>query len=153
MRGGSLLAPTMGMFLAACSAPAMGPFTVFADPGEYEFHSCEQLAAVRPGLKARAHDLKLLIQDRAEHGRHGRECDRLQDRLHHGYRTAQGDICHAVRGGSWHICHSCRLLLLHRANRRAPRRVAAITTRQSRDDHCTRSPSSHGRGFSCERAC
>ena len=61
----SLLAPIMGMFLAACSAPAMGPFTVFADPGEYEFHTCEQLAAVRPNLKARAQDLKLLM-DKAE---------------------------------------------------------------------------------------
>jgi hypothetical protein len=65
MRAASLLAPIMGMFLAACSAPAMGPFTVFADPGEYEFHTCEQLAAVRPNLKARAQDLKLLM-DKAE---------------------------------------------------------------------------------------
>ena len=33
------------------------------------------------------------------------------------------------------------MLLIHRcANRRAPRRVAAITIRQSRDDHCTRKP-------------
>jgi hypothetical protein len=65
MRAASLLAPIMGMFLAACSAPAMGPFTVFADPGEYEFHTCEQLASVRPGLKTRAQELKLLM-DHAE---------------------------------------------------------------------------------------
>jgi hypothetical protein len=65
MRAASLLAPIMGMFLAACSAPAMGPFTVFADPGEYEFHTCEQLAATRPAVKARAQDLKLLM-DNAE---------------------------------------------------------------------------------------
>jgi hypothetical protein len=43
----------------------MGPFTVFADPGEYKFHTCEQLAAVWPGLKARAQELKLLM-DKAE---------------------------------------------------------------------------------------
>jgi hypothetical protein len=55
----------MGVFLSACSATAMGPFTVFADPGEYEFHSCEQLAATRPSLKARARELKLLM-DHAE---------------------------------------------------------------------------------------
>ena len=66
MRAVSLLAPIMGMFLATCSAPAMGPFTVFADPGEYDFHSCEQLAAVRPGLKARAQELKLLMDHAAQ---------------------------------------------------------------------------------------
>ncbi|MEA2964716.1 MAG: hypothetical protein QOI46_4814 [Alphaproteobacteria bacterium] len=65
MRAASLLAPIMRMSLAACSAPAMGPFTVFADPGEYKFHTCEQLAAVWPGLKARAQELKLLM-DKAE---------------------------------------------------------------------------------------
>jgi hypothetical protein len=63
MRTASLLAPIMGVFLSACSATAMGPF--FADPGEYDFHSCEQLAAIRPSLKARAQELKLLM-DHAE---------------------------------------------------------------------------------------
>jgi hypothetical protein len=53
------------VFFSACSATAMGPFTVFADPGEYEFHSCERLAATRPSLKARAQELKLLM-DKAE---------------------------------------------------------------------------------------
>jgi hypothetical protein len=65
MRTASLLAPIMGVFLSACSATAMGPFTVFADPGEYEFHSCEQLAATRPSLEARVQELKLLM-DKAE---------------------------------------------------------------------------------------
>jgi hypothetical protein len=65
MRAASLLAPIIGMLLATCSAPAMGPFTVIADPGEYEFHPCDQLAVIRPGLKARTHDLKLLM-DKAE---------------------------------------------------------------------------------------
>jgi hypothetical protein len=65
MRAASLLAPFIGVFFSACSAPTMGPFTVFADPGEYEFHSCEQLAAIRPSLKARAEELKQLM-DKAE---------------------------------------------------------------------------------------
>jgi hypothetical protein len=41
-------------FLAACSSagdnPFTGdanPFTVFADPGQYLYHSCEQIAAQR----------------------------------------------------------------------------------------------------------
>ena len=91
MRTASLLAPIMGVFLSACSATAMGPFTVFADPGEYEFHSCEQLAAIRPSFKGpRAGTEAAHGPRRAEHGRHGCESDRLQSRLRHGYRTAQG---------------------------------------------------------------
>ena len=57
--------PYIGCVLVSMFGDAMGPFTVFADPGEYEFHSCEQLAATRPNLKARAQELKLLM-DKAE---------------------------------------------------------------------------------------
>jgi hypothetical protein len=66
MRAASLLAPIISMFLAACSAPAMGPFTVFADPGQFEFYSCEQLAAARPSLKAHEQELKLLMDKAAQ---------------------------------------------------------------------------------------
>jgi hypothetical protein len=38
---------------------------VFADPGEFEFYSCEQLLPQRNALVTRAHDLKLLM-DKAE---------------------------------------------------------------------------------------
>jgi hypothetical protein len=37
----------VGEILSACSPAAMGPVTVFADPGEYQFYSCEQLAGQR----------------------------------------------------------------------------------------------------------
>ena len=36
-----------GGFLLACSPAAMGPVTVFADPGKYEYYSCERIAAPR----------------------------------------------------------------------------------------------------------
>ena len=36
-----------GGFLSACAPAAMGPVTVFADPGKYEYLSCEQIAAQR----------------------------------------------------------------------------------------------------------
>jgi hypothetical protein len=36
-----------GGFLSACSPAAMGPVTVFADPGKYEYYSREQLAGQR----------------------------------------------------------------------------------------------------------
>jgi hypothetical protein len=36
-----------GGILLACSPAAMGPVTVFADPGKYQFYSCEQFAGQR----------------------------------------------------------------------------------------------------------
>ena len=67
------LAPSLAFivagFLAACSESNSfttgNPFTVFADPGEFEFFSCEQLLPQRNALVTRAHDLKLLM-DKAE---------------------------------------------------------------------------------------
>ena len=59
------LAPSLA-FIVAGFLPATGnPFTVFADPGEFEFYSCEQLLPQRNALVTRAHDLKLLM-DKAE---------------------------------------------------------------------------------------
>jgi hypothetical protein len=57
-------------FLAACASALENPFTVFADPGRYEFLNCEQLAAQRIGRKAREQELKLLM-DKAEQGTGG----------------------------------------------------------------------------------
>jgi hypothetical protein len=57
-------------FLAACSEGSSfttgNPFTVFADPGEFEFNSCEQLLPQRNALVIRAHDLKLLMDKAAQ---------------------------------------------------------------------------------------
>jgi hypothetical protein len=63
------LAPSLAFivagFLAACSEGSSfttgNPVTVFADPGEFEFYSCEQLLPQRNALVTRAHDLKLLM--------------------------------------------------------------------------------------------
>jgi hypothetical protein len=54
----ALIVPT---FLAACASGLENPFTVFADPGQYEFLNCEQLAAQRTARKAREQELKLLM--------------------------------------------------------------------------------------------
>jgi hypothetical protein len=58
--------------LVACASeisnPLMGGF--FSDPGQFEFSSCEQIAASRPGLKAREQELKQLM-DKAEKGTGG----------------------------------------------------------------------------------
>ncbi len=50
--------------LCACSSMDT-PFTVFADPGKYQYYSCEQIASVTKATSARQQDLKTLM-DRAE---------------------------------------------------------------------------------------
>jgi hypothetical protein len=51
--------------LSACSSAGMGPFTVFADPGEYQYHSCKQLVGPRRRAVKREQELRLLM-DKAE---------------------------------------------------------------------------------------
>ena len=59
-----------GGILAGCSSAVMGPHTVFADPGKYEYHSCEQLATQRQKWTERELELKMLM-DKAEQGTGG----------------------------------------------------------------------------------
>jgi hypothetical protein len=67
MRVAPLLACIAAGFLGACSSFGgdSNPFTVFADPGQYQYHSCEQIASTREASAKRAQDLKLLM-DKAE---------------------------------------------------------------------------------------
>jgi hypothetical protein len=51
--------------LAACAPAAMGPVTMFADPGRYELFSCEQLSMQRKQWAERELELKLLM-DKAD---------------------------------------------------------------------------------------
>jgi hypothetical protein len=79
---GALIAAVLsaGGLLSACSSAekvlennpltANNPFTVFADPGEYSFYNCEQLANQRIGWKTREQELKLLM-DKASQGTGG----------------------------------------------------------------------------------
>jgi hypothetical protein len=60
----------VGGFMLACSPAAMGPVTVFADPGKYEYYSCEQIAAQRTYWTGRELEMKLLM-DKADQGTGG----------------------------------------------------------------------------------
>jgi hypothetical protein len=64
-----VVALVLGTFLAACSQ-TVNTFTVFADPGEYEWFSCEQLLPQRKGLENREQELKQLM-DKAKQGTGG----------------------------------------------------------------------------------
>jgi hypothetical protein len=59
----------LGPALAGC-ANTVSSLTMFADPGKYEFHSCEQLASERKTLATREQELRLLM-DKAEQGAGG----------------------------------------------------------------------------------
>jgi len=53
------------ILLAGCAATGGNPLTVFADPGKYQFSSCEQLANQRKNWSSREQELRLLM-DRAD---------------------------------------------------------------------------------------
>jgi hypothetical protein len=54
-----------GAFVAGCSSMGDNPLTVFADPGKYQYSSCEQLASQRKHWSTREQELRLLM-DKAE---------------------------------------------------------------------------------------
>ena len=56
--------------VTSCSSMGGGPVTIFADPGKYQFHNCEQLAGQRQHWSAREQELRLLM-DKAEQGAGG----------------------------------------------------------------------------------
>ena len=60
----------VGEVLSACSPTAMGPVTVFVDPGKYQYYNCEQLAGQRTHWTNRELELKLLMA-KAEQGTGG----------------------------------------------------------------------------------
>jgi len=58
------------VFLAGCSSLGETPAMLFADPGKYQYSSCEQLAAERKTVATREQELKMLM-NRAEQGAGG----------------------------------------------------------------------------------
>ena len=54
-----------GLAVAGC-ASASNPVTFFADPGKYQFHSCEQIAGQRKQLTAREQELRRLMDKAGE---------------------------------------------------------------------------------------
>jgi hypothetical protein len=59
--GHRLCALLAGALLAGCSAAGDNPFTVFADPGKYEYYSCEQITAQRKHWSSREQELRTLM--------------------------------------------------------------------------------------------
>ena len=59
-----------GGCLSACSSTGDNPLTIFADPGKYQYSTCEQLAGQRKFWSTREQELKLLM-DKADQGAGG----------------------------------------------------------------------------------
>ena len=59
-----------GALLAGCSSTGDNPLTIFADPGQYQYSTCEQLAGQRQYWTTREQELKLLM-DKADQGSGG----------------------------------------------------------------------------------
>jgi hypothetical protein len=51
--------------LAGCASPADNPFTIFADPGKYQYNNCEQIATQRKYWSGREQELRMLM-DKAD---------------------------------------------------------------------------------------
>jgi hypothetical protein len=54
-----------GAMLAACSSSSDTSFSLFAEPGKYQYHTCAQLAGELKNWSQRQQDLKVLI-DKAD---------------------------------------------------------------------------------------
>ena len=59
-----------GALLAGCSSTGDNPLTIFADPGQYQYSTCEQLAGQRQHWAGREQELKQLM-DKADQGAGG----------------------------------------------------------------------------------
>jgi hypothetical protein len=70
MRVAPLVALILPTFLIGCGTALESTFTVFADPGKYEWTSCEQLLSQRKYWENKAKELKQLM-DRARQGTGG----------------------------------------------------------------------------------
>ena len=61
MRRAPFVALIFPVLLAACGTAIQSPMTVFADPGKYEWYSCDQLVPQRQLWEKKEQDLKLLM--------------------------------------------------------------------------------------------
>jgi hypothetical protein len=54
-----------GATLAGCSSSSETSFSIFAEPGRYQYYNCAQMAVAKKGYVARRQELKTLM-DRAD---------------------------------------------------------------------------------------
>jgi hypothetical protein len=83
------------LFLAACSLGSEPGFTVFADPGKYQFYSCEQVAGDLKYWLQREQELKQLM-DRADQGAGGAAVGLIAYKADYVAAGEELDLLHAA---------------------------------------------------------
>jgi hypothetical protein len=82
-----------GFVLAGCASD--GPVTVFADPGQYQYFNCEQLAGQRKYWTGREQEIKQLM-DKADQGAGGAIVNVLAYKADHVAATEQIKLVEAA---------------------------------------------------------
>ena len=57
----TLAAAIAGGLLSACASVSDSPLTVFAEPGKYDYNTCEQIAGQKKGWQNREQELRQLM--------------------------------------------------------------------------------------------
>jgi hypothetical protein len=84
-----------GALVTGCSSMGDSPVTIFADPGKYQFHNCEQLAGQRRHWSAREQELRLLM-DKAEQGAGGAVINLLAYKADHVAASEELEVLEAT---------------------------------------------------------
>jgi hypothetical protein len=96
----SKLPPVAGVILAGamllgCTSTGDSPVTVFADPGQYQYFNCEQLAGQRKYWTGREQEIKQLM-DKADQGAGGAIVNVLAYKADHVAATEQVQLIEAA---------------------------------------------------------
>ncbi len=101
LRARPVVALMASAMLAGCSTPGDSSFTVFADPGKYQYYSCDQIVAQTKSWSTREQELRMLM-DKADQSAGGPIVNLLAYRADHVAateelkvleRTARGKNC------------------------------------------------------------
>jgi hypothetical protein len=84
-----------GSMLLGCSSTADSPVTIFADPGQYQYFNCEQLAGQRKYWTGREQEIKQLM-DKADQNAGGAIVNVLAYKADHVAATEQVKLIEAA---------------------------------------------------------
>jgi hypothetical protein len=84
-----------GGLLAACSSSGESSFSLFAEPGKYQYYTCVQIAAETKGATKREQDLRALM-DRAAQSTGGAAVGFIAYKADHVAATEELESLHAA---------------------------------------------------------
>jgi hypothetical protein len=84
-----------GSMLLGCASTADNPITIFADPGQYQYFNCDQLAGQRKYWTNREQEIRQLM-DKADQGAGGAVVNVLAYKADHVAATEQVKLIEAA---------------------------------------------------------